>query len=421
MKTNLPEPGGKLFFSIITVFIVGFFTTESYSQCNTPTLKFHSPVLLSGTDREVGAIYLFAEVIPGVDAHIEIAGIYGGATLYNIDDSTGVGYYDAFQPYVGAAANDTSYLDWKITFKIGGTNSDTVLPCLSVTGVDVDGDGAHLQEFIEAATPGSIAVDPATILNISFDGVRSRAISTIYNIPLIDSAHHEAMFQMNFVNISTLLYRNGAVSTHGSEQIRQTCIYFKPFFDQTTYLVLPVKILSFSAQTSNGNTDLRWAATNEKDLLKYTVQKSTDGIKWTDLQSLKPGVSANTNSYEVTDQETNTGDVFYRLKQINVRGLTEYSRIIRINSSQSKKASIVHSTFLNNDMNLQITAVKNDNYLVQYFNVMGSGIQQERFSISAGINSRSIKFPSSLSPGTYFMVISNDKGEKIYTTRLIKS
>ena len=60
----------------------------------------------------------------------------------------------------------------------------------------------------------------------------------------------------------------------GSEQIRQTCIYFKPFFDQTTFLVLPVKILSFSAQTSNGNTDLRWVATNEKRPVKlYRSEK----------------------------------------------------------------------------------------------------------------------------------------------------
>ncbi|HTE27962.1 hypothetical protein [Flavitalea sp.] len=420
MKTNLPEPGRKIFFSLISVIIVGFFSTESYSQCSAPTLKFHSPVLISGTDKQVGAIYLFAEVIPGVDAHIEIAGIYGGATLYNIDDSAGIGYYDAFQPYVGAAANDTSYLDWKITFKIGGTDSDTALACLAVTGVDVDGDGAYLQEFIEAATPGSIAVDPATILNVSFDGVRSKAISTIYNIPLIDSSHHEAMFQMNFVNISTLLYRNGAVSTYGAEQIRQTCIYFKPFFTQSTFVVLPAKILSFSAQTTNGNTDLRWVATNEKSLVKYTVQKSTDGIKWTDLQSLKPGVAANTNSYIVTDHETNLGEVFYRLKEINIRGLAEFSHIIRINSTKSKKPSIVHSTFINNDMNLQIAASKNDNYLVQYFNSMGSGIQQERFSITAGINSRSIKFPSSLSSGTYYMVISNQRGEKIYSAKLVK-
>jgi hypothetical protein len=420
MKTNLPEPLTKTVFSLITVLVVGFFSTELYSQCSAPTLKFHSPVLIAGPDRQVGAVYLFAEVIPGVDAHIEIAGIYGGATLYNIDDSAGIGYYDAFQPYVGAAANDTSYLDWKITFKIGGTNSDTALPCLAVTGVDVDGDGGQLKEFIEAATPGSIAVDPATILDVSFDGVRSRAISTIYNIALIDSAHHEAMFQMNFVNISALLYRNGGVSTWGAEQIRQTCIYFKPFFDQSTFVVLPAKVLSFTANAVNGYTELRWTATSEQHLVKYTAQRSTDGQKWTDVQSLKPGESANINNYSVTDHDTNAAEVFYRLRKINIQGLAEYSRIIHTTTSHTKKPGFVHSTFIKNDMALQIYASNNDNYLVQYFNAMGAIIQQERFPINTGFNSRSIKFASSLSPGNYVIVVSNQKGERMYSAKLIK-
>jgi hypothetical protein len=420
METNLPEPRRKLFFSLITVFIVGLFSNELYSQCSSPTLKFHSPVLITGTNGQVGAVYLFAEVIPGVDAHIEIAVIHGGATLYNIDDSTGIGYYDAFQPYVGAAANDTSYLDWKITFKVGGTDTDTTLACLAVTGVDVDGDGAYLKEFIEAATPGSIAVDPATILSISFDGVKSKAIATIYNIPLIDSSHHEAMFQMNFVNISTLLYRNGAVSTYGSEQIRQTCIYFKPFFEESTFVVLAAKILSFTANVVNGYTDLRWTATNEKNLIKYTAQRSTDGVQWTDMQSVNPGESANANNYIVTDHDSRPGEVFYRLKEINIHGVAEYSRIIHINISRTKNAAFVHSTFMNNDMNLQIYASNNDNYLVQYFNALGAGVQQERFSINPGVNSRSIKFANSISPGNYFMVVSNQKGERIYSAKLIK-
>lgn len=218
------------------------------AQCsNAPTLKFHSPVLVSGTAGQVGAIYNFANVIPNVDAHVEITDLVGGAILYNIDDSAGIGFYDAFQPYIGAAANSTSYIDWRFTFKKEGTNTDTMLTCLAVTGLDIDGDGASLQEFIEAATPGSFAVDPSTNLAVSFDGVRSKAVSPITNVPMIDTTRLEAMFQMNFTNITTLDYRNGAISTYGAEQIRQTSIYFKPFFQ--TYFLLPTTLLSFTARS----------------------------------------------------------------------------------------------------------------------------------------------------------------------------
>ena len=405
----------------IAFLFAGMVPSVAKSQCNAPTLTFHSPVLISGTDGQPGAIYLFQNVLPGVDAHIEVLGLYGGATLYNIDDTTGIGYYDAFQPYVGAAPSDTSYIDWKITFKVSGTNDDTTLACLAVTGVDVDGDGAYLQEFIEAATPGSIAVDPATILAVSFDGVRSKAISTIYNIPLIDSTHLEAMFQMNFTNISTLLYRNGAVSTYGAQQIRQTCIYFKPFFHGSTFTILPAKILSFTARSNGEINRLEWSASNENDIRTYIVEKSADGKTWTEIKAVYRGSSAVINDYSVVDIEKNPGITYYRLKQVNTRGSFTYSKIIQVNGAISNQQTIAHNTVIRNTLNLQIYGTSRDEYTVEYYTMTGSKIKQDRVSIYPGTNSTSVQFPTQLSVGSYFLVIKNNKGQQIYTARLIKT
>jgi hypothetical protein len=405
----------------IAFFMAILLSIRVNAQCSAPTLKFHSPVLLSGTDGQEGAIYLFQNVIPGVDANIEIIGIFGGATLYNIDDSTGIGYYDAFQPYVGAAPNDTSYIDWKISFKVAGTTDDTVLACLAVTGVDVDGDGAYLQEFIEAATPGSIAVDPNTILQVSFDGVKSKAISTIYNIPLIDTAHLEAMFQMNFTNISTLLYRNGAVSTYGAQQIRQTCIYFKPFFQSSTFTLLPVKILSFTAKNADEFTRLEWSASNENDIRNYTVEKSADGKIWREVQTVTHGSSTTGNIYSVTDMEKNIGNNYYRLKQVNIRGSVSYSRIIQLNNLNSSQKSVTHNTLVKNTLNFQVYGIAKDEYTVDYYTMTGSKVKQDRLQIHPGINSTSLQFPSQLSPGVYFLVVKNSKGQQIHNSRLIKN
>ncbi|MBC7828731.1 MAG: hypothetical protein H7122_13350 [Chitinophagaceae bacterium] len=419
MNNSFPIPNRRFLLAGIALLIAILFTIESRAQCDAPTLKFHSPVLLTGTDGQQGAVYLFQNVIPGVDAHIEIMGLYGGATLYNIDDSTGIGYYDAFQPYVGAAANDTSYIDWKISFKVSGTENDTMLACLAVTGVDVDGDGAYLQEFIEAATPGSIAVDPFTILHVSFDGVRSKAVSTISNIPLIDTNHLEAMFQMNFMNISTLLYRNGAISTYGAEEIRQTCIYFKPFFQ--TYTLLPVKILSFTAKPAGEFTRIEWSASNEDDIRNYTVEKSLDGRTWKDLQTLHPGSSTTINNYTITDVEQNSGNSYYRLKQTNTRGLVRYSKIIRLNSPNSAQKSITHNTLVKNTINFQIYGTTSDEYSVEYYTTAGSKIKQDKFQIHPGINYANVQIGSEMSPGFYFFVMKNNKGQKVYSSRLMKN
>ena len=419
LMNNLFQFLKRRLLTAILLFVGALFSTEVAAQCESPTLRFHSPLLLSGTAGDEGAIYLFQQVIPGVDAHIEIVGIFGGATLYNIDDSTGIGYYDAFQPYVGAAPNDTSYIDWKISFKVSGTNTDTMLACLAVTGVDVDGDGAYLREFIEAATPGSIAIDPFSILNVSFDGVRSKAVSTIYNIPLIDTAHHEAMFQMNFQNISTLLYRNGAISTYGSQQIRQTCIYFKPFFQE--FYLLPAKILSFTGRRDGAFNQINWTATTEDDVRDYILQKSLNGTDWKDLRIVMSIGSATVNNYSVIDPEKNIGDTYYRLKQMNTKVGFVYSKIIRINSANSTPQNITHNTLVKNTVTLQIYGTTREDYTIEQYTITGSKIKQDRVEIYPGINSLAVEFSSRALPGTYVLVIKNNKGQKIYSSRVIKN
>ena len=399
-----------------------FITTCTYfsrAQCVAPYMAFHSPVLIEGTDNQIGAVYLFPEVMPGVDAQIKVTDLVGGAVLYNIDDSAGIGYYDAFQPYVVAPANSTSYLDWEITFKVAGTTTDTIIACFAITGIDVDGNGVDLQEFIEAATPGSYALDPFSILNFSFDGVRSKTISQVANIPLIDTAHREAMFQMNFKNIATLQYRNGAISTYGGDMVRQTCIYFKSFFDSYTYL-LPVKLISFTAQSKNESVILNWSATNENDLAYYIVQKSSNGINWTDIRTVMPGAAA-TNNYFITDADKNASVAWYRLKQTERTGQPVYSKALKVNPGAVSAGSITNNTIIKDAVNMQITAAANDTYLVEVYAVNGSKIKQQQLAVNAGLTTASVTIPAAAANGLYVLTVKNNRGELIHQSKLIRN
>jgi len=389
------------------------------AQCIAPSLTFHDPVLLSGTDKQVGAVYNFAEVIPGVDAHIEILDLVGGASLSEIDNTAGAGYYDAFQPYVTAPANSTSYLDWKITFKVAGTNTDTLLACLAVTAIDIDGDNVALQEFVEAATPGSFAVDPYTNLQISFDGIRSRAVGQVTTIPLIDTAHREAMFQMNFNNINTLEYRNGAISNYGSDEIRQTCIYFKPFF--SAFTLLPVKLISFTAQSKGAGVNINWTATTEQDTKSYTVQKSADGKNWKDVTTVNTKNSPLNNNYFVTDPEMSNAVVYYRLKQSDYKGFSTYSFVIKVNTNAASIIAISINSLVKTALTLHVNAMANDVYTVELYAASGVKIISSKTNIALGANNNTIDMPAGLSTGVYIITIKNSKGNSIYTSKIFKS
>lgn len=401
---------------LLTLFITTLLSNlhfASKAQCVVPALTFHSPVLLSGVDGQVGSIYKFAEVLPGVDAQIEITDLVGGATLNNIDDSAGVGYYDAFQPYVGAGANDTSYLEWKIVFKIGGTNVDTFLACLAITGVDVDGDGSALKEFIEAATPGSIGLDPSTNLTVSFDGVKSKAISPVSNIPLIDTFHLEAMFQMNFQNINTLLYRNGAITTGGS-QVRQTCIYFRPFFQ--SYVLLAKTFESFAARRVKDVVELNWNATFSNSQKQFIVQRSEDARTWQDLRKI--AASAN-GSYKLTDNKPLQALTYYRVMAQYAGGSVTYSSIVTVSGGEPSSSLFSHSTIFSNTVVLRYSGTAHEYFRISIYSVNGTTITDQHIIVNPGTNAP-LNVPSSASPGNYLLVIKNLRGEMVHQARLVK-
>jgi hypothetical protein len=430
MKTKFTRKAGSFFSilqrkrtiasckSFVTFFIFLFsFSVPGQSQPPVPaypSLTFNSPSLISGTDLQVNAVYNFPGVMTGVDAHVTIMGMSGGAWLAEIDNTTGAGYYDAFQPYVGAGANDTSYIDWKFVFKKAGTNTDTILPLLAVTGVDVDGDASALKEFISAATPGSFALDANTYLNFSFDGVKSTAISTIDNYPLIDTANTRSMFQMNFTNINTILYRNGAITTGGS-QIRQTSIYFKSFFNFMT--LLPVKILSFDAKSNNIGTDINWTASEEEDLKNYTVQKSIDGVKWKDIATVTPATSGSISNYSVSDLEKNTRTAYYRLQQKATNGTATYSKVVTlIIKNQLTRVMKVSAT--GNTINVQANTAAAGDYILDMYTTNGVKILQAHNKFYNGTNQYNVTLPQSIGKGIYIVVIKSKSGELIYNTKI---
>lgn len=406
------------FYKAFFTFLIGLFTQIASAQCVAPEMSFHSPKLIAGTDHQIGAVYLFKDVMTGVDAEIKINDLVGGAALNNIDDTTGSGYYDAFQPFVDAPGNATSYLEWAITFKKAGTATDTVLPCFAITGVDVDGNGVDLREFIEAATPGSYALDPFTTLSFSFDGVRSKAVSDIPVFMSIDTANRTAMFQMNFYNISTLIYRNGAISTGSALMTRQTCIYFKSFFNNYT-LLLPVRLISFTAQASANGNQISWSATDEGDVTSYTVQKSMDGNNWQNLKTVTPGAQT-INKYFVTDNE-NASIVFYRLCSTARNGAKQYSKTVKLSTSASGQVTFSHSSFIGNGLSVQFNNPVADTYEFAVWSMSGQRMSRQQLVAVTGSNSMLVDAGANLPAGMYLLTVKNSRGELVHQAKLFRN
>lgn len=115
-------------------------------------LVFQSPIADSPgsslANPQVGDVFRFVEVSPGIDALVEVTSFNGtGAGLVSVDDD-GQGQIENFQPTLAAGAGDVS-VDLEIRLVTTGTSTPQTLDFAGST-VDVDG-GAGIREYVEVS------------------------------------------------------------------------------------------------------------------------------------------------------------------------------------------------------------------------------------------------------------------------------
>ncbi|HEV3325628.1 MAG TPA: S8 family serine peptidase [Puia sp.] len=87
-------------------------------------------------------------------------------------------------------------------------------------------------------------------------------------------------------------------------------------------------LLTFTAQKSGSTALLQWSAIHDASFRRYTIQKSTDSVNFTDLDSLPPLTDANpVHSYQYTDPNLLPGTTWYRLRMTDLNGNITWSAI----------------------------------------------------------------------------------------------
>ncbi len=110
--------------------------------------------------------------------------------------------------------------------------------------------------------------------------------------------------------------------------------------------VLPVKLTSFTATLNKNNVDLKWTTATESNLSHFVIEKSIDGINFTNagIVFAKGNTSDKTN-YLFSDNNISaqTGVIYYRLRSVDSDSKTELSetRIIRFGKQDIQSVSIL--------------------------------------------------------------------------------
>ncbi len=99
----------------------------------------------------------------------------------------------------------------------------------------------------------------------------------------------------------------------------------------TVLNVLPLKLISFGAKRNDKIIGLNWTTSNEKNVKKFSIERSYNGIDFGEAGVVHATNTASQTTYTFNDYELAarraSANVFYRLKMVDLDGQYTYSNI----------------------------------------------------------------------------------------------
>lgn len=113
--------------------------------------------------------------------------------------------------------------------------------------------------------------------------------------------------------------------------------------------ILPVSFINFEAKKESSGTRLIWNIERQQNVVRYEVQKSTDGILFTSIGSVTATAQ---NSYSFIDAQIAPKN-FYRIKSIDLDGRYQYSSVVQYSEGRSSITFAVLPTVVHNEVVVQ--------------------------------------------------------------------
>ncbi|MES2560704.1 MAG: T9SS type A sorting domain-containing protein [Bacteroidota bacterium] len=183
---------------------------------------------------------------------------------------------------------------------------------------------------------------------------------------------------------------------------------------------VPVKWSAFTATKTADASALRWSTASETNNSHFEVQRSTDGRNFEAIGRVKgTGNSSRTVNYSFTDREATTSrTTYYRLKQVDFDGKSEYSRTVSVNNATTKAG--IGATLPNpfsSDVNITVNATVAASATVIIMDMIGKTHHTSTEQLLAGANTININ-TSDMPDGIYFVRVSYN-GET-FTQKIVK-
>ncbi|WP_026464979.1 T9SS type A sorting domain-containing protein [Adhaeribacter aquaticus] len=184
-----------------------------------------------------------------------------------------------------------------------------------------------------------------------------------------------------------------------------------------TPTTLPVTLVSFDGSSQNQGVALKWVTATEENNEYFQVEKSQDGKTFRAIGKVKGnGTTNQKQTYSFTDRSVTSGTYYYRLKQVDFNGKSEYSKIVAVKADNFNlvKAALYPNP-ASSSLNIDLTAFVAGTYSIKIASLTGAILKNQ--TISAGqVATLDVQ---SLTNGAYVLIVEGENFNQ--TNRFLKN
>jgi uncharacterized repeat protein (TIGR01451 family) len=183
---------------------------------------------------------------------------------------------------------------------------------------------------------------------------------------------------------------------------------------------LPVTLAGFEAVAKANDALLTWATATEKDNAGFEVERSTDGRSFGKVGSVAGRGTSNTRQhYSFTDVKAATvaNTLYYRLKQVDLDGTTNYTpvQVVRFGQSPAAPELTLYPNPATDVLHLTLTAAVQKGQVTVY-SMTGALVLSKALDSNLGATLDVTKLPQ----GAYLLKVTGENGVQ-QTRRFVKN
>ena len=188
---------------------------------------------------------------------------------------------------------------------------------------------------------------------------------------------------------------------------------------------LPVELMAFNATELKSTVRLDWATAQEIDNAGFTIQRSSDGVRFEDIAFVAgAGTVQEARQYQYTDVQPLTGVSYYRLQQQDFDGTISYSKMVRIVIEEVAATAALQWQLAPNPtadaVNIKFSSSEDCNLNIRLISSTGKVVSNVNHSLTIGATDwEQPQQDRKLSPGIYLIQVTNTETGERQVKRLL--